>query len=406
MGELLREYWHPLCLSDFLTAGGAPRRLELLSEKIVAFRMPDGNVGVLDEACAHRRVTLALARNEEGGLRCIYHGWKFAPNGRVLETPSEPPEYAKEFASRISIKAYPTREAGGVVWIYMGSNPSPPEFPYYEFLELPANQVDIRLGVVNTNWVQGIEGTLDSAHLPYLHRSQDNGQIANDFRLQKASSPQFEVVDTPYGFKEGAIRRMDDGKLYVKIREFVAPYYSYVPGFPENLKNRMVVASVPFNDVVHAQWHFYYNVERPFEKEHLEKRWLHSGRDRNDFYADHGNLSNLWGQDREAMEKGHFSGFVDRYISVEDFIVQEAMGAILDRTKEVLGRSDQVIVFARKRLINAAKNFRENGTVWGRSDASMEVFSKIRSCAVVIGENEDWKAVDPHALKEINHQPS
>lgn len=398
MGRLLREYWHPACRSEALEAGGAPLRIELLCEKLVAFRSPDGSVGVLDEFCPHRRVSLAIGRNEPGGLRCIYHGWKFDHQGTVIEVPSEPPESAEAFRAKVRMKGYPHIESGGVIWVYLGKEQTPPAFPYFEFTVLPPEHVDVRIGVVNCNWVQGVEGTLDSAHLPYLHRSQDNGQIANDKLLADTPAPVFEIADTPYGFREGAVRRMKDGRRYVKIREIVAPYYSYVPGFPENLANRMVVASVPFNDTCHAQWHFYYNVQEPLEPQALQRRWLHSGPDKNDFYADHGGFHDLWKQDRRAMSEGHFSGLVGRYISVEDFIVQEAMGPILDRTKEYLGRSDTIIIYMRRKLLNAAKAHARDGSVWGRSEAEGFDFSSIRSCAVVLPGEARWQDVDAREL--------
>src|SRR5579875_913665 len=146
MGEMLREYWAPVLRSQALEADGAPVRVRLLGENFVAFRSTDGRVGFFDEGCPHRCTSLALARNEDNALTCIFHGWKIDVSGKVVEVPSEPPERRAEFAAKVRVKHYPVREAGGLVWVYLGKREQPPEFPRLEFTQLPASHIDVHRG--------------------------------------------------------------------------------------------------------------------------------------------------------------------------------------------------------------------------------------------------------------------
>src|SRR4051812_46782504 len=169
MGNLLRQFWVPAARSAKLEAGGAPLRVRLFGENFVAFRTPDGEAGFLEEACPHRGVSLALARNEECGLRCIFHGWKIGLEGKVLEVPSEP--VGSNLASKVRVRKIHVRDAGGVVWVWLGDGEQPPQFPNFEFTELPIENVIIRKGIVHSNWAGVLEGFLDSAHVTALHKS-------------------------------------------------------------------------------------------------------------------------------------------------------------------------------------------------------------------------------------------
>lgn len=390
MGEYLRKFWQPVCRSEALVAGMAPVRVGLLGRKLVAFRSPNGEVGVLDELCPHRRTSLALGRNEEGGIRCIFHGWKFSPEGELIEAPTESEERHDSFCAKVKMAKFPVKEKGGAVWVYLGKG-EVPEFPEFEWNSVPAESLDIRIAVIHCNWLQGLEAVLDSAHLAFLHSGQVNKQITNDFRLGIAGPPAFEVDETEYGFREAAIRKMPDGEQYVKVREFAAPFYSFIPGFPENPDRKMVMASVPIDDEWVAQWHFYYNVNGTFTEEELDGRWIFAGPDKNNFYDDPGGFENMWGQDREAMAKGHFSGFPKRHIYIEDFIVQEAMGPIVDRSKEYLSQSDMPIIYARRKLLAAARGYLKTGAVWGQDGMTGQAYKDIRSQAFMCPADADWK---------------
>lgn len=391
MGRYMSRFWQPACRSEALVAGGAPVRVGLLGKRLVAFRGPDGHIGVLDELCPHRRTSLALGRNEEGGLRCIFHGWKFDINGNLMEVPTEPEERREAFASKVKPQGFPVLEKGGAIWVFLGDG-DPPPFPEFEWTSLPPESLDIRIAFIHCNWLQLLEAVLDSAHLAHLHSGQANKQITNDYRLGMAGPPAFEMEETPYGFREAAIRRMPDGEQYVKVREFIAPYYSFIPGFPENPDRKMVMAAVPVDDEWCAQWHFYYNVNGTFTEEELAERWLCAGPDRNSFWDDPGGFHNMWGQDRAAMAKGHFSGFPHRHIYIEDFIVQEAMGRIVDRTKEHLSQSDIAIIFARRHLLAAARQYVSKGIVWGQDGLEGATYANVRSKAFVCDADSDWRS--------------
>lgn len=408
MGDMLRAYWHPAVRAERLVADGAPVRVRLLGVDYVAFRATDGRVGFLDEACPHRRTSLALARNEGNGLRCIFHGWKFDVSGQTVEVPTEPAERCAAFASGVPLRHYPVREAGGIIWVYLGDRERMARFPDFEFTGLSAGQVDVRVAIVHCNWVQGLEAVLDSAHLGMLHRGQlerkDTGNdaltqgVATNFSVASRNmSPHFEVTPTPYGFREGALRRLDDGRVFAKIREVVAPYYSFLPGFPEIQSRRMLVAAVPIDDEWCAQWCIYYRLDQPFDAGEVEARWQGAGPDKNNFYDRREGPATHWGQDREAMANGHFSGFPGRHLYIEDFVVQEAMGAIVDRTREYLGSSDKIIMHTRRTLIAAARAFKDGVPAWGQASDEID-YRKIRACAVFLQPGQRWQDVDAHQL--------
>ena len=243
MGAMLRRYWMPAFPSVDLEAGGAPRRLRLLGEDLVAFRSPSGDVGVLDESCPHRGASLRLARNEECGLRCLYHGWKIDPTGRVLETPPEPEEL--NFKERVRAVAYPCYEAGGLVWTYMGPLGTEPARPDFEFTTVPESDRMITNVWSECNFVQALEGVLDSSHSNYLHSDaikpsegggatlySSNRRAFDMDRPSRDGQPRIEVDDARYGFRYGAIRipvHNADTMRYVRVTHFMAPFYTVVP---------------------------------------------------------------------------------------------------------------------------------------------------------------------------------
>src|SRR5579884_4152243 len=223
MGHIFRRYWLPALLSDELEADGEPKQIRLLGQRLVAFRDSQGRAGVLDENCPHRGASLAYGRNEECGLRCIYHGWKVDVAGRIVDTPSEPED--STFKDRIRHTAYGVREAGGIIWAYLGPAEQEPAFPEWQWLAAPADQVEINKVFQECNYAQGLEGSIDSVHSDFLHSSDIRGR-PSDHR------PRLEVEDRPYGFRYAAIRRPDgDGQSgkYVRITLFVAPCFVLIP---------------------------------------------------------------------------------------------------------------------------------------------------------------------------------
>jgi phthalate 4,5-dioxygenase len=275
MARLFREYWLPAVRSASLEADGAPKRVRLFGENYVAFRAADGRVGFLDEACPHRRASLALARSGGNALRCIYHGWKIDVTGRVVDAPCEATNpRLPQFLESVSVRPYPVREGGGMVWVYLGVREQPPAFPLFEFNNLPPAQVHVRRAVLNYNWLQGFEAHLDAAHLAVLHSSllRDARSIDRDVDLALANAaPDMELESTPYGLHEAAIRRMPDGSRYARMRHVILPCFTLVPTAPDSPCSGRAI--VPIDDDHTAEWYFLYHTSRPIRDEEIDVQW-------------------------------------------------------------------------------------------------------------------------------------
>jgi len=394
MGDYLRDRWTPAVRAGLLEADGAPARVRLYGRNYVAFRATDGRVGFLDEECPHRRVSLAIARNEDNALRCLFHGWKIDVSGRLVEAPSEPPERQDAFCAAIRINRYPVREAGGLIWVYLGTRASPPPFAEFEFTRLPESHVDIRRAVVHCNWLQGFEGTLDTVHAGILHvgwigdpaKRWQGAQGAELHVLsRKVPSAAIEFAERGYGFREGALRALPDGSVYVRIRDVALPYYSFIPtpgGAP-----CFVTIVVPIDDETHMQWYIIYDPAKPIPDAARERLMAGSSGDRDDFASDLGGWDNRWNQDRGLMKQGHWTG-IARSLPLEDFAVQEAMGPIADRSGEQLGSSDVTIVRTRRLLLDAARRHLAGET------APETGHDAIRALAIRLAPGADWRAVD------------
>jgi phthalate 4,5-dioxygenase len=337
---------------------------------------------------------MALARVEGNGIRCIFHGWKFDVDGRCVDMPTAPPELREATQAKVPVRRYPTHEAGGIVWVYLGTKATPPAFPDYEFTVLPESQVTPMRAVLNCNWLQGLEALLDSAHVSYLHTSNLNSAEGRrtfesdaDYMMGNGA-PIFDFVETKYGFREGALRDQGDGKCYARIREVSLPFFSFIPQTPG--KGGQACCSIPIDDEHTAQWYILFNPNGPVDDKQVGTLWRTSG-DPNHFNKDMGDISNLWGQDRGAMNQGHWSGIVGRGNAYEDFMVQESMGPIVDRSQEFLSTCDHVIVRARSNLLRAVRAFQETGRLSFVDDVA---FDRIRAISVALSNGTDWRAVD------------
>src|SRR5882672_1503979 len=227
LGELFRLYWIPFLPSKDLVKDGQPKRIRLLGEDLVAFRDSEGRVGLVDQACPHRGAPLIFARNEDCGLRCVYHGWKYDVTGAVVDMPAEP--VRSRLKEHVRIKAYPCRERGGVVWTYMGPEKDPPPLPSLEFNLVPAESVFISARVQECNWLQALEGEIDSAHAPILHSRIDSKGQVNAWLAKRDLRPTFECVRQEFGMSIAAKRQLGDQKLYWRVNQFMMPFYSLVP---------------------------------------------------------------------------------------------------------------------------------------------------------------------------------
>lgn len=358
MGALMRRYWIPFLLSDELPEPDCPPvRVKLLSERLIAFRDSSGKLGLIDEFCAHRGVSLWFGRNEEGGIRCPYHGWKYNTEGECLEVPSEPAESG--FCNRIKLTSYAVAEKGGVIWAYMGLRDQTPELPGFEWMSLPRENVYISKRWQECNYLQAMEGGIDSAHVSFLH----SGELETDklhkgtkgSRYQRDRVPKFEIIESPGGLYIGARRDADKEHFYWRITQWIMPWYTMVPPYGDNALNGH--AWVPIDDENNFAWTFTYHPTRSLSEEELttmrDGGGIHTNLQPGTFRPVL-NKENDYGMDRAAQKSGrYYSGIPG--IAMQDASLQESMGAIQDRTKENLTSTDNAIIMARQRLSRAAK---------------------------------------------------
>jgi phenylpropionate dioxygenase-like ring-hydroxylating dioxygenase large terminal subunit len=387
MGELFRRFWLPALLTSELPGADAPpRRLRLLGEDLLAFRDSEGKVGIVDAYCPHKLAPLYFGRNEEGGLRCIYHGWKFDVNGRCADIPNLPESFnVAALKQKAAIKAYPVREGGGFVWVYMGPKEREPQMPAFEWTHVPPEQCHVARWLQRSNWAQGMEGEIDSSHISFLHREFDPvawGQRA----LVKVTAPippgtrdgapVMSIRETPYGFVYGARRNNDSGEYLWRVTQWFVPMYSMIPNGEYPRSGR---AWVPVDDEHVMVFNYTYRADRPFTAE--EMAFLNAGPSfpppmepaavelpdgyRIDTWLPLANKSNDFRLDRERQKKVNFSGIA--VVTDQDRALQENMpsafglgpGRIVDRSREMLVPSDAPVITARRILIKMAKDLQK-----------------------------------------------
>ena len=403
MGQLMRRHWVPALLSEQVMADGAPVRVQLFGEKLVAFRDSNGKVGILGESCPHRKASLAFGRNEQCGLRCLYHGWKFDVDGNVIDMPSEPkgsslPQKAKHLS-------YPTREAGGFVWTYLGPAGTMPEF------EAPpwAPRANVRVAIAKIelpcNWAQIMEGQIDSAHSSSLHSSDmrpaKGEATAKDDHWVRPSTdknPRIQVQLTNYGMRYAAIRRPianANTHDYVRITTFVAPFTALIP---PNSSYNVASVIVPKDDTS-SYFHFIAWAEDGqvgIETDAWRKFCvLVVGEDIDaQFRPIKRNAANDYLQDRDLMTTGHFTGIPG--IPNQDIAMWESMGRIADRSQERLGASDIAIVQFRRLMLEAVRSFQESGAVIGHLEPRL-LQAKLRSYQGVVEKSVPWRTLGASA---------
>jgi phthalate 4,5-dioxygenase oxygenase subunit len=398
MGRLMRRHWIPAVLSEQLAEpDGKPVRLRLLGEDLVAFRDSDGRLGVLGEFCSHRKTSLAFGRNEECGLRCLYHGWKFDVEGNVLEMPSEPAESG--FREKVKHKAYPAREAGGFVWVYMGAVEAMPAFEAPPWAPTPDTRVSIVRFDLPCNWAQIMEGQIDSAHSSTLHSSDmrpariETAAAADTHWLRPSTdkSPRIQVQLTNYGMRYAAIRRPIMNAAthdYVRITTYVAPFVALIP--PNSSYN--LASVITPKDDTHSYFNFiaWNDSGGGIDQEAWRKFCVAQvGIDVDEDYRPMKRTrENSYLQDRRAMQLGDFTGI--RGIPTQDIAMWETMGPIADRTSERLGASDMAIVQFRRVMLEAVRRLEAGGGPIGLVEPHVPP-SKLCSFQGVVPKSEGWR---------------
>jgi phthalate 4,5-dioxygenase oxygenase subunit len=393
MGQLMRRYWFPTLLAEELQAGGEPKRVRLLGEDLVAYRAADGRVGLLAEYCPHRGASLAYARSEDCGLRCIYHGWKIGVDGALLETPPEPPE--STFRQRLKHVAYATHEVADLIWVYLGPPELQPAFPRFPWTEAPAESRVVTKVLQDCNYLQGVEGSIDSAHSDYLHSSNISGR-PRDHR------PRLEVQDTAYGFRYAAIRQPDlgaDTHQYVRVTAFVAPFYVFTPPLRAGVSSSAQAgqdvavqqAWVPIDDEHNYFFSLRFNRNGPLVENHRDQFRMDAA------FRPRRNRQNLHLQDRAAMRRGDWSGFEG--VNSQDFAVVESMGPIVDRTREHLGVSDVAVIRMRRRMLDAVRAHQAGGLPLGLDPAIP--YDRLATDERVVPLTTPWQAVGAYAGEEV-----
>ncbi|MDZ5456853.1 Rieske 2Fe-2S domain-containing protein [Azohydromonas lata] len=399
MGQLMRRHWTPVCLIEEVSeVDGTPVKARVFGEDLVVFRDSDGRVGVMDEYCPHRRASLVYGRNEEGGLRCLYHGWKMDVEGNVLEMVSEPA--ASGMAEKVKHKAYPVQEWGGMVWAYMGPQDAVPEFVPPRWAPTAQASVSIAKAILPCNWAQILEGAIDSAHSSSLHSSDmvparvDGAKATANAWLRPSTdkAPRLQVQRGEYGFRYAAIRRpIKDAAThdYVRSTVFVAPATALIP--PNNLYN-VANINVPCDDTSTAFYFIAWGHPSQTPETETWRRFLRQtvGVDLDQYYRPLRNQDNRFWQDRQAMKAGNFTGITG--FPNQDIAMWVTMGAIADRTNDRLGASDLAIVEFRKQMLEAVRAFQNGETAIGSGDKAIP--QEVCAFQAIVPKTTDWRAFE------------
>jgi phthalate 4,5-dioxygenase oxygenase subunit len=398
MGDLMRQYWIPVLeSSDLPVPDTRPMRVKLLGEDLVAFRNSSNQVGLVAEHCAHRRASLFYGRVEHDCLRCVYHGWQYDLSGHCVDMPNEPAE--SNFKQSIRISAYPCRERNGIVWAYLGPREDPPALPELEANCVPENHRFVARTLRECNWLQGLEGDIDSSHISFLHSVFDPSDfLYRDFEYRhRDKSPKFSVEATEYGAVYGARRTIDAENYHWRFAHFMLPFFTIIP--PNDPSRIHLSAWVPLDDETVQLWSIVWDPFNPLPEELLRLKdrgrqlpgfeidqYVPDGNNPNERGRLVGNRENDYLIDYEAQKTVRFSGIPTFHL--QDKAMTESMGRIVDRTQEHLGRSDLMIIQVRRRLSSALKNMQADSINPPGVD-NPHIYG-LRSASLVLSKETDW----------------
>jgi nitrite reductase/ring-hydroxylating ferredoxin subunit len=393
-GALMRRYWQPVALSEELPDGGAPLKVKILGEELALFRDDQGRPGLIGLHCSHRGTDLSYGRVEDGGLRCLYHGWLYDICGRVLDQPGEPGGGANKVAIRHL--AYPCREAGGVIFTYMGPG-EPPLLPNYEFLTVSELQRSVTKIFYRCNYLQGNEGNIDPVHLSFLHQSLNEAEVVfkrivpgadatDNTLLAKDIAPTIEVEVMDYGLRIYTIRGAGPDKSYLRITNFIMPNISAFGGSTVG-EGYAIHWHVPIDDTCHWKYVFMFSREKALSK---ELRMKHRAEVSPDYRLSQ-EAANRYQQDRDSMRTKTFTGMGLNF-QAHDAFATESQGTIQDRTSEHLVTSDKAIVAARKLLLSGIEDVKQGRQPRHRiSDPQANQFPHLMVVSEVIPGSMHWK---------------
>jgi len=405
MGELMRQYWIPAALSSELKADGPPVRIMLLGEKMIAFRDTSGRVGIMDHRCPHRCASLFYGRNEEGGLRCVYHGWKFDVDGNCLDQLNIPEH--QHFKDKVHTKAYLARERNDVVWIYMGDRSRVPDLPPFEACLAPKERVGLRFVKRDCNWLQAVEGDLDTSHVGVLHfgAAKPNSKLDDSHKdIVVNRAPEYKVTETPHGLSYGAYRPSATvpGGTYWRIAHFLMPFW-IMPPVASLEHNVMVRAFIPMDDE-HCMFVGFESLTymRTNDRNRMQGVHIrdHLQPNTSDWYGRYRMVENLGNDhliDRDEQRNTSFTG-IDG-IHTQDQAVTESMGGIVDRTFENLAPSDIAVARNRRMLLNTVQAFQKG--VRPPSADNPRLYGDVRGGYYTTTQNGDWLSLHKDEVDKL-----
>ncbi|MNZ38371.1 Phthalate 4,5-dioxygenase oxygenase subunit [compost metagenome] len=388
-----KRHWIPALRGEALEAGGAPMRVELLCEKYVAFRGENGKVGFLYEACPHRGVSLALGRNVNNQLSCIFHGWSFDSDGNCTHMPTENDQ---SFCSKVKGQGFPAKEAGGIVWVYLGEG-QPPKFSDYAFTHLSRTNTRPRASYNEANWLQNVETLLDSAHIGLLHKDTTANPNLPQAGLQLVTgcdTPKYTFESKPYGLRSYSVRDISPENKYLRVTEYIAPGTAFIG--TTDAEAGFVIIVVPVNNTRSLQWYIYWDERQPIDDNLPDFALLGTDESDDNFAASRQGKPDYL-QDREAMKRGESWSGIDGVI-FEDYAVAESI-PIVDRTKEFLGSGDLAIVRMRRELFERIKQSESPDNVDATRSEEVD-YRSLRALALMIDNNQDIKALTEEKLNQ------
>jgi phthalate 4,5-dioxygenase len=396
MGAVLRRYWVPILLErEIAEPDGEPVRVQVLGEKLVAFRDSEGRIGLLDEFCPHRRVSLWFGRNEGCGLRCVYHGWKFDVHGACVDQLNEPGQAS--FAAKVRTTAYPTIEVGGVVWAYLGPPEHRPPPPNFEWTQAPASHRHVSKVIEECNWLQALEGGIDTSHAPILHRTISPNTRRGGIELKgvfvRGSAPTLEVDLTDYGYRYAGVRKLPEGGAYVRTYHYVMPFTQLRPKQLEGSEDKLRHYGpghfwVPMDDETCMVWNFQYSYgEEGLTEEDRLETGIGNGPDAVDqqTFRSIRHARNNYLIDRQVQKTETYTGIEG--INTQDRAIQESMGPVVDRSREYLGPADRAIITTRRLLLDAVKTVQRGGS----PPATDTSYYRLRAIDRIVPEGTAWR---------------